>query len=77
MASMVPKILGVEESIAKELVDFLKGRGLSGELPKAVMSMPWSPVSGLCGQNVHLLLDVIKTPQLLPPTKLGSRCPDA
>ncbi len=34
MASMVPKILGVEESTAKELVEFLKGRGLNGKLPE-------------------------------------------
>lgn len=32
MASMVPKILGVEESTAKELTEFLKGRGLNGKL---------------------------------------------
>ena len=30
MASMVPKILGVQESAAKEVVDYLKGKGLSG-----------------------------------------------
>ncbi len=36
MASMVPKILGVEESTAKELVEFLKGRGLNGKLPEPI-----------------------------------------
>ena len=30
MASMVPKILGVQESAAKEVADYLKGKGLTG-----------------------------------------------
>ena len=32
MASMCPKILGVEQSRAKDIVDFLKGRGLNSKL---------------------------------------------
>lgn len=32
MASMCPKILGVEQSRAKDIVEFLKGRALNGEL---------------------------------------------
>ena len=32
MASMCPKILGVEQSRAEDIVDFLKGRGLNSKL---------------------------------------------
>ena len=45
MASMVPKILGVEESTAKELVEFLKGRGLNGKLPEPIATTPARPDS--------------------------------
>lgn len=53
MASMVPKILGVEESAARELVKYFKGKGFSGELParqctsqchSAITFLPWQHI---------------------------------